>query len=106
MNISLILGIKNNLEYTKHFYTTTRQLYPNIEICFASYASIDGTNEWLDSLKDENVKFFHSPETKTFSDTFNKAAELATKDYVMFMHNDIVLAPNFLENIEKHLNVG
>jgi GT2 family glycosyltransferase len=104
MNISLILGIKNNLEYTKHFYTTTRQLYPNIEICFASYASIDGTNEWLDSLTDENVKFFHSPETKTFSDTFNKAAELATKDYVMFLHNDIVLAPNFLENIEKHLN--
>lgn len=104
MNISLILGIKNNLEYTKNFYTTTRQLYPNIEICFASYASIDGTNEWLDSLKDENVKSFHSPETKTFSDTFNKAAELATKDYVMFMHNDIVLAPGFFENIEKHLN--
>jgi GT2 family glycosyltransferase len=104
MNISLILGIKNNLEYTKNFYTTTRQLYPNIEICFASYASIDGTNEWLDSLKDENVKSFHSPETKTFSDTFNKAAELATKDYVMFMHNDIVLAPDFFENIEKHLN--
>ena len=104
MNISLILGIKNNLDYTKHFYTTTRQLYPNIEICFASYASIDGTNEWLDSLKDENVKSFHSPETKTFSDTFNKAAELATKDYVMFMHNDIVLAPDFLENVEKYTN--
>ena len=104
MNISLILGIKNNLEYTKNFYTTTRQLYPNIEICFASYASIDGTNEWLDSLKDENVKYFHSKETKTFSDTFNKAAELATKDYVMFMHNDIVVAPNFLENVEKYLS--
>jgi GT2 family glycosyltransferase len=104
MNISLILGLKNNLDYTKHFYNTTRQLYPDIEICFASYNSTDGTNEWLDSLNDENIKYFHSPETKTFSDTFNKAADLSTKDYVMFMHNDIVIAPNFLENIEKHLN--
>jgi GT2 family glycosyltransferase len=104
MNISLILGIKNNLDYTKHFYTTTRQLYSNVEICFVSYGSTDGTNEWLDSLNDENVKYFHSLETKTFSDTFNKAASLATKDYIMFLHNDIVIAPNFLENIEKHLS--
>jgi len=29
---------------------------------------------------------------------------LATKEYVAYLHNDIVLAPGFLENIEKHLN--
>ena len=104
MNISLLIGLKNNLDYTKNFYNTTRQLYPNVELCFVSYGSTDGTNEWLDSLNDENVKYFHSTETKTFSDTFNKAASLATKDYVMFTHNDIVIAPNFLENIEKHLS--
>ena len=104
MNISLLIGLKNNLDYTKNFYNTTRQLYPNIELCFVSYNSTDGTNEWLDSLNDENVKYFYSEESKTFSDTFNKAASLATKDYVMFLHNDIVVAPNFLENIEKHIS--
>jgi GT2 family glycosyltransferase len=104
MNISLLIGLKNNLDYTKNFYNTTRQLYPNVELCFVSYGSTDGTNEWLDFLNDENVKYFHSTETKTFSDTFNKAASLATKDYIMFLHNDIVIAPNFLENIEKHLS--
>jgi GT2 family glycosyltransferase len=103
MNISLLVGLKNNLEYNKHFYTTTRALYPEVEICFSSYNSTDGTNEWLDSLNDLNVKYYYSQDNKTFSDNFNKATELATKDFVMYLHNDIVLAPNFLENVEKHL---
>jgi GT2 family glycosyltransferase len=104
-NISLLVGLKNNLEYSKHFYKTTRTLYSDIEICFVSYGSTDGTNEWLDSLDDENVRLFYSIENKTFSDTFNMAAQLATKDYISFLHNDIVLAPGFIENIEKYISL-
>jgi GT2 family glycosyltransferase len=102
-NISLLVGLKNNLEYNKHFYNTTRELYPDVELCFVSYGSTDGTHEWLETLSDNNLNYFYSTENKTFSDTFNKAAELATKDYVAYLHNDIVLAPGFLENLEKHV---
>lgn len=106
MNISLLIGLKNNLDYNKHFYQTTRELYPTIEICFSSYNSTDGTNEWLDEIKqsDPNVKCWWTDSIGTFSDNFNKAAELATNEYVMYLHNDIVLAPGFIENIKKHLN--
>jgi len=104
MNISLLVGLKNNLNYNKHFYSTTRELYPEVEICFVSYGSTDGTHEWLNSLNDKNVNYFYSPENKTFSDTFNKATKLATKEYVAYLHNDIVLAPGFLENLEKHVS--
>lgn len=103
-NISLLVGLKNNLDYTKHFYETTRKLYPEVEICFVSYGSTDGTHEWLETIADNNLKYFYSTEQKTFSDTFNKAAELATCDYVAYLHNDIVLAPRFIENIEKHVS--
>jgi GT2 family glycosyltransferase len=103
-NISLLVGLKNNLDYNKHFYETTRELYPDTELCFVSYGSTDGTHEWLETLTDNNVKYFYSDESKTFSDTFNKAAELATKDYVAYLHNDIVLAPGFIENLEKHVS--
>jgi GT2 family glycosyltransferase len=103
-NISLLVGLKNNLDYNKHFYQTTRELYPDVEICFVSYGSTDGTHEWLNSLNDKNVNYFYSAEQKTFSDTFNKAAEIAKKDYVAYLHNDIVLAPGFLENLEKHVS--
>lgn len=103
INISLLVGLKNNLDYNKHFYETTRAIYPDVEICFVSYGSTDGTHEWLHSLQDANVKRFYSEENKTFSDTFNIAAQLATRDYVAYLHNDIVLAPGFIENLEKHV---
>ena len=104
-NISLLVAIKNNLDYTKHFYTTTRQLYPEVEICFSSYNSTDGTNEWLESLNsDPYTKTFYTDEYGCFSDNYNKAAELATKDYILYVHNDIVLAPNFLEIMETYAN--
>jgi GT2 family glycosyltransferase len=104
-NISLLVGLKNNLDYNKHFYITTRELYPEVELCFVSFGSTDGTHEWLESLADNNLKYFYSAEEKTFSDTFNRAAELATKDYVAYLHNDIVLAPGFIENLEKHISL-
>ncbi len=104
-NISLLVGLKNNLDYNKHFYQTTRELYPHVELCFVSYGSVDGTHEWLESLTDNNLKYFYSNEQRTFSDTFNRAAEIATKDYVAYLHNDIVLAPGFIENLEKHVSM-
>ena len=89
--ISLVIGLKNNLDYTQNFYNTTRELYPEVQICFVSYGSTDGTNEWLRSLKDKNVNYSISPDNKTFSDTYNKGREIATKEYVAFLHNDMVL---------------
>lgn len=103
LNISLLVGLKNNLDYTKNFYQTTRELYPTAEICFVSYGSTDGTHEWLDSLVDPNLRFYYSDESKTFSDTFNKCAKIATKDYIVLLHNDIVLAPRFLEMLISRL---
>jgi len=102
-NISFLVGLKNNLEYSQKFYENTRLFYPDVEIVFVSYDSIDGTNEWLDSLQDDDLKVFHSKESKSLSDTYNKAIEISTKDYVCFLHNDMVLGNNFLNSISEAL---
>jgi GT2 family glycosyltransferase len=106
--ISLLVALKNNLEYTKHFYKTTRAIYPEVEICFSSYNSTDDTHEWLQEiqLKDPYTQCWWSEIYGNFSDNFNKAASLATKDYVAFLHNDIVVAPGFIENLEKYCNLN
>jgi len=106
MKISTLVGLKNNLDYSKKFYKRFREVYPTEELCFVSYGSNDGTHEWLDSLNDENLKYYYSDEKKTFSDTFNKCAEIATKEYIVFCHNDIVMLEGWLENIDKHLQKG
>ncbi|WP_346237558.1 glycosyltransferase family 2 protein [Niabella insulamsoli] len=101
MNISLLVGLKNNIAYTKHFYATTRALYPDIELVFVSYGSTDDTHSWLDSLSDENLQYHYSTENKTLSDTYNKCIDLATKEFVAFLHNDMVLGNGFAENLVK-----
>ncbi|WP_027381167.1 glycosyltransferase family 2 protein [Chryseobacterium daeguense] len=104
--ISLLIGLKNNLEYSKSCYYSIRKNYPVAEIVFVSFGSSDGTDEWLDSLQDDNLVYFTSREEKTLSDTYNKAIEISTKDYVCFLHNDMVIGKNFLAEIgnslEKH----
>mgnify|MGYP000932228797 FL=1 len=97
MKISTLVGLKDNLEYSKHFYKTFRQIYPTEELVFVSYGSTDETDIWLNELCDfdDNVIAFHEDGGKTFSDTYNKAIELATKDFVVFAHNDMVVAAGF-----------
>ncbi len=102
-NISLLIGLKNNLEYSKSCYYSIRENYPDTEIVLVSYGSSDGTHEWMNSLKDENLIYFSDSEEKTLSDTYNKAIEISTKDYVCFLHNDMIIGRNFLSEIGKTL---
>lgn len=102
--ISTLVGLRNNVDDSKEFYKYFRNVYPNEELVFVSYGSSDSTHTWLDSLDDKNLKYFYSEETKTLSDTYNKAAEISSKDFITFLHNDMVISPNFLENLEKHLH--
>ncbi|MFT4094722.1 MAG: glycosyltransferase [Niabella sp.] len=104
MDLSLLVGLKNNLAYTRQFYTTTRKLYPDIEIVFVSYGSTDGTEEWLNSLPDTRLKHYCSPENKPLSDTYNKCISLASGKYVSFVHNDMVLAAGFAESIINEIS--
>ena len=105
-HLSFLIGLKNNLEYSQKFYENTRLLYPETEIVFVSFGSTDGTHQWLDSLQDKNLKYYYSDHHKTLSDTYNKAIEISTKEFVCFLHNDMVLGKKFLEEIlislEKH----
>jgi len=105
-HLSFLIGLKNNLEYSQKFYENTRLLYPETEIVFVSFGSTDGTHQWLESLQDKNLKYYYSDHHKTLSDTYNKAIEISTKEFVCFLHNDMVLGKKFLEEIlislEKH----
>jgi GT2 family glycosyltransferase len=71
-------------------------------LVFTSYGSTDGTHEWLDSLNDPNLLYYYSAENKTFSDTYNQCTRIATKEYVVFAHNDMVLTSGFIESLQKH----
>jgi glycosyltransferase involved in cell wall biosynthesis len=71
MNISFVLAVYNKLELTKECYKHLRKIYPKSPLVISSGGSSDGTKEWLESLKDENLSFFHDDDRLTFSETYN-----------------------------------
>jgi len=52
--ISFLVGLKNNLEYSEKFYRFFRATYPQEQLVFVSLGSSDGTDQWLNSLDDIN----------------------------------------------------
>lgn len=103
MNISFVLAVYNKLDLTTECYKRLRQLYPNAPLVISSGGSSDGTKEWLESLNDENLSFFHDDDRLTFSETYNAGIDLVDTEKIVLIHNDMVIGEGFLEAIERLL---
>jgi hypothetical protein len=55
-------------------------------------------------LDDPKLKYSHIDTAVPFSKNYNIAIKMADTDNVVLIHNDMIIGPYFLENIEKHLN--
>jgi len=101
MDISLVLAVYNNLDYTKDCYYRIRSIYPYAPMVISSGGSTDGTLDWLESLSDDYLSYIHDDEQLTFSDNYNAAIRLVDTDKLVLIHNDMVIGRNFLENLSE-----
>lgn len=101
MNISLVLAVYNNINLTKEFYKRLRLLYPKAPLVISNGGSTDDTNDWLVSLKDDNLKYYSTSERISFSDTYNMGLSIVETDKFVLVHNDMIIGEYFLENLEK-----
>ena len=104
MNITFVLSVLNKLDLTKDCYKQLRGLYPEVPLVISSGGSSDGTKEWLESLNDDNLSYFHDDERLTFSDTYNAAINLVDTEKLVLIHNDMVIGEQFLENLDRLLD--
>ena len=102
-NISFVLAVYNRLELTKECYKNLRHVYPDAPLVISSGGSNDGTIEWLQSLEDDNLSFYHDDERITFSDNYNAGIKLVDTEKLVLIHNDMVIGQGFLESIERLL---
>ena len=86
MNISFVLSVYNKLDLTTECYKRLRQLYPEAPLVISSGGSSDGTKEWLESLEDENLSFFHDDDRLTFSETYNAGIDLVDTEKIVLIH--------------------
>lgn len=105
-DITLVIPTYNNLQHIKNTYTSVRKFYPELELVLLDDGSTDDTKTWLDELKDNFVIKYRSKERVGHTILYDKGIDMATNEIVGIIHADMILGPNYLENILKHLKRG
>ena len=106
--ITFVIPSRNNLEFLQLAYQSIRNLETQHEILVLNDASTDGTQEWIDSLGDEDLIVHHNPGPERIGivGMFDKGIEMARTDIIMAFHADMVAAPDLDKHILKHLEKG
>ena len=103
--ISIVIPSHNNLKHLKNAYESIKKHAPQAEIIFYDDASTDGTWGWMLKIAstDKNCKILKSDERVVHTVLYDKGIEAATNEIVGIMHADMIMGPNYVENILKHI---
>ena len=106
--ISFIIPSYNNLQHLKNVYASIQKHAPQAEIILLDDGSTDGTYDWMKERysEDENLVILRVDERIGHTILYDKGIELATNDIVGILHADMIIGPNYIENLIKHLKPG
>jgi len=90
---SIIIPTYNNFEYLKLCIKSLKK-HSNYdhEIIFHINDGSDGTTDFI---KNNGYKFTHSSENIGLCSSINKAAQLATYEYILYSHDDMYFCPHW-----------
>lgn len=101
--ISFIIPSYNNLQHLKNVYTSIQKHEPEAEVVLLDDGSTDGTWEWI---QQQNCIKYRSDERVGHTVLYDKGIELATNNIVGILHADMIIGPNYVKNLLKHLKPG
>lgn len=106
--ISLIIPSHNNLRHLKNAYDSIRKHSPEIELVLIDDASTDGTWEWMQETKrgHDNLITIRRDKRQGHTVLYDLGINQATNKIVGIMHADMIMGPNYVENMVKHLKPG
>ena len=90
--ITFVIPSRNNLDLLKLCYKSIKDLGNDHHVLVLNDASVDGTQEWLDSLEDDNLHVYTNPgpERVGIVGMFDKGIEMAPTDIIFAFHADMV----------------
>ncbi len=109
MRISFIIPSRNNLIYLKQAVSSIQECYGDShDIVLLDDASTDGTWNWIESLRGENIIKYRNNTTERVGHTilYDKGVELSRTEAFTIFHADMVTTPNHIPNMLKHLKKG
>jgi len=101
--ISFIIPSYNNLKHLKNVYTSIQKHAPQAEVILLDDGSTDGTQDWV---QQQDCIKYRSEERVGHTILYDKGIELATNEIVGILHADMIIGPNYIENLIKHLKPG
>ena len=104
--ISLIIPSYNTKEHLINAYESVRRYYADVEMVIINDGSEDDTSDWLQSLQDEHVIKIDSDVRRGHTYFYDEGMRRASNDIVGILHSDMIIGPNYLENMLKHLQRG
>ena len=106
MRHTVIIPSYNTLSHLKNTYESIKLWGKDATIIIIDDASEDGTAEWLGTLRDKMLKIIISEERKGHTYWYDEGMRLAETDIVSILHSDMIIGPNYFENLFKHLERG
>lgn len=106
--ISFIIPSYNNLKHLKNVYASIKKHAPSTEIVLLDDASTDGTWDWICEVAKSDDKIIKIRWTTRVGHTilYDVGIRYANNDIVGILHADMILGPNYVENVLKHLKPG
>ncbi len=101
--ISFIIPSHNNLRHLKNVYSSIKKHAPSAEIVLLDDGSTDGTWDWI---QEQDCIKYKSDTRVGHTILYDVGIELATNEIVGILHADMILGPNYVDNILKHLSPG
>ena len=101
MEFSILIPTWNNLEFLKCCVNSIRKnSIVQHEILVYVNEGADGSGDWCEK---ENVKFIHSKKNAGVCTSLNALFEIATKDIICYVNDDMYLCPNWDEPLIKEI---
>ena len=101
--ISFIIPSYNNLQHLKNVYKSIQKHASQAEIILLDDGSTDDTWEWI---QQQSCIKYRSNKRVGHTILYDKGIELATNNIVGILHADMIVGPNYIENLLKHLKPG
>jgi len=106
-DITLVIPSSNNLRHLKNCYDSIKRNASDSKIIFLDDGSTDGTSQWLSSIEDNNIVLVHrSSERVGHTILYDIGIHFAETPLVGILHADMIIGPNYIENMLKHIKPG
>ena len=99
---TVIIPSYNTLGHLKNTYQSIKKYAPNVPMIIVDDASEDGTDIWLNNLNDDKLTVIIDKERKGHTYWYDEGMRRAKTDIVSILHSDMIIGPNYFENMLKY----